>query len=70
MTSRCANNTLNTDTEMAARIIGREPSPSEDAMRAELSALRHVALAVAGLVLTRLLLNWYVVDYALGRLDE
>lgn len=34
--------------------------------RAELPALRKVALAVAGLVLTRLLLNWYVFDYALG----
>ncbi|MSP01664.1 MAG: DUF2339 domain-containing protein [Acetobacteraceae bacterium] len=35
--------------------------------RADLSALRHVALAVAALVLIRLVLNWYVLDYAFGR---
>jgi uncharacterized membrane protein len=35
--------------------------------RADLPALRRVALAVAGLVLVRLLLNWYVVDYDFGR---
>jgi uncharacterized membrane protein len=34
--------------------------------RADLPALRRVALAVAGLVLVRLLLNWYVLDYAFG----
>jgi len=34
--------------------------------RADLPALRRVALAVAGLVLVRLLLNWYVADYAFG----
>jgi uncharacterized membrane protein len=34
--------------------------------RADLPALRHVALAVAALVLVRLLLNWYVFDYAFG----
>ncbi len=32
--------------------------------RAELAALRRVALAVAALVIARLLLNWYVLDYA------
>lgn len=32
----------------------------------ELPALRRVALAVAGLVLVRLLLNWYVLDYDFG----
>lgn len=31
--------------------------------RTELAALRRVALAVAGLVIARLLLNWYVLDY-------
>jgi len=36
------------------------------AERAELPGLRRVALAVAGLVLIRLLVNWYVFDYALG----
>jgi uncharacterized membrane protein len=34
--------------------------------RAGLPALRHVALAAAALVLVRLLLNWYVIDYAFG----
>jgi len=34
--------------------------------RADLPALRRVALVVAGLVLIRLLLNWYVIDYAYG----
>jgi uncharacterized membrane protein len=34
--------------------------------RADLRPLRHVALAVAALVLVRLLLNWYVLDYAFG----
>jgi len=36
------------------------------AARAELAALRLVALAVAGLVIVRLLLNWYVLDYGFG----
>ena len=34
--------------------------------RADLPPLRQVALAVAALVLVRLLLNWYVLDYAFG----
>jgi len=34
--------------------------------RADLPALRKVALAVAALVLVRLLLNWYVLDYGFG----
>jgi uncharacterized membrane protein len=34
--------------------------------RADLPPLRHVALAVAALVMVRLLLNWYVFDYAFG----
>jgi uncharacterized membrane protein len=34
--------------------------------RADLPPLRHVALVVAGVVLVRLLLNWYVLDYAFG----
>jgi uncharacterized membrane protein len=34
--------------------------------RADLPALRRVALAVAALVLIRLLLNWYLLDYAFG----
>jgi uncharacterized membrane protein len=34
--------------------------------RADLPALRHVALAVAGVILVRLVLNWYVLDYAFG----
>ncbi len=34
--------------------------------RADLPALRQVALGVAALVLVRLLLNWYVFDYAYG----
>ena len=34
--------------------------------KAELPALRKLALIVAGLVLIRLLLNWYIIDYALG----
>jgi uncharacterized membrane protein len=34
--------------------------------RAELPALRQVALAVAALVIVRLVLNWYVLDYAFG----
>jgi hypothetical protein len=33
---------------------------------ADLLPLRHVALAVAALVLVRLLLSWYVFDYAFG----
>ena len=36
--------------------------------RAELSALRPVALAVAALVIVRLALNWYVLDYVFGTL--
>ncbi len=35
---------------------------------ADLPPLRQVALAVAAVVLTRLLLNWYVLDYAFGGL--
>jgi uncharacterized membrane protein len=38
------------------------------AAQADLPALRRVALALAGLVLIRLLLNWYVLDYAVGQL--
>jgi uncharacterized membrane protein len=34
--------------------------------RADLPPLRHVAQAVVALVLVRLLLNWYVFDYAFG----
>jgi uncharacterized membrane protein len=34
--------------------------------RADLPPLRQVALAVAALVLVRLVLNWYVLDYAFG----
>ena len=34
--------------------------------RADLAPLRKVALVVAGLVMARLLLNWYVLDYAFG----
>ncbi len=34
--------------------------------RADLPALRLVALAVAALILVRLVLNWYVLDYAFG----
>ncbi|OJY70260.1 MAG: hypothetical protein BGP12_21115 [Rhodospirillales bacterium 70-18] len=34
--------------------------------RADLPPLRHVALAVASVVLVRLLLNWYVLDYGFG----
>lgn len=34
--------------------------------RADLPPLRHVALAVAAVVLIRLLTNWYVLDYPLG----
>jgi uncharacterized membrane protein len=34
--------------------------------RADLPALRKVALVVAGLVIVRLVLNWYVLDYAFG----
>jgi uncharacterized membrane protein len=34
--------------------------------RAELPPLRRVALAVAAVILVRLLLNWYVLDYAFG----
>jgi uncharacterized membrane protein len=34
--------------------------------RADLPALRHVALVVAALTLVRLVLNWYVLDYAFG----
>ena len=33
---------------------------------ADLPALRKVALAIAGLVLVRLLVNWYLLDYAFG----
>lgn len=36
------------------------------AARAGLPALRHVAVAVASVVLVRLLLNWSVLDYAFG----
>jgi len=35
--------------------------------QADLQALRRVALAVAGLVLVRLVLNWYALDYAAGQ---
>lgn len=34
--------------------------------RADLPPLRHVALAVAAVILARLVLNWYVLDYAFG----
>jgi uncharacterized membrane protein len=34
--------------------------------RADLPPLRFVALAVAGVILARLVLNWYVLDYAFG----
>lgn len=34
--------------------------------RVDLPPLRHVALAVASVLLARLLLNWYVLDYAFG----
>jgi len=34
--------------------------------RADLPPLRHVALAVAALILVRLVLNWYVLDYNFG----
>jgi uncharacterized membrane protein len=34
--------------------------------RADLPALRRVALAVSALVIIRLVLNWYVLDYAFG----
>lgn len=40
------------------------------AAKVELPALRKVALAVASVVLIRLLLNWYVIDYAFGGLPE
>jgi uncharacterized membrane protein len=36
--------------------------------RADLPPLRHVALAVAALVMIRLVLNWYILDYAFGTL--
>jgi uncharacterized membrane protein len=36
--------------------------------RADLPALRRVALVVAALVIVRLVLNWYVLDYAFGSL--
>ena len=36
--------------------------------KAELPALRWVALTVAGVVIVRLCLNWYVLDYAFGTL--
>jgi uncharacterized membrane protein len=36
------------------------------AAQVDLPALRRVALAVAGIVLVRLLLNWYVLDYGFG----
>nr|WP_294524527.1 DUF2339 domain-containing protein [uncultured Rhodopila sp.] len=36
--------------------------------RADLPALRPVALAVAAVVIVRLVLNWYVLDYAFGTL--
>ena len=42
------------------------PALAVIAERAALPALRKVALVVALLVLTRLMLNWYVLDYALG----
>jgi len=38
------------------------------AAQVDLPPLRRVALAVAGVVLIRLLLNWYVLDYAFGGL--
>ena len=34
--------------------------------RADLPPLRHVALAVAAVILVRLVLNWYVLNYAFG----
>ncbi|HME24133.1 MAG TPA: DUF2339 domain-containing protein [Acetobacteraceae bacterium] len=37
------------------------------AAQVDLPALRRVALAVAGVVLIRLLLNWYVLDYGFGQ---
>jgi uncharacterized membrane protein len=37
------------------------------AEQVDLPALRRVALAVAAVVLVRLLLNWYVLDYGFGR---
>ena len=37
------------------------------AAQVDLPALRRVALAIAALVLVRLLLNWYVLDYGFGR---
>jgi len=36
--------------------------------RADLAALRRIALAVAAVVLTRLVLNWYVLGYDFGRM--
>ena len=36
------------------------------AAQVDLPALRRVALAIAGIVLIRLLLNWYVLDYGFG----
>jgi uncharacterized membrane protein len=36
--------------------------------KADLPGLRPVALAVAGVVIVRLVLNWYVLDYAFGTL--
>jgi uncharacterized membrane protein len=36
--------------------------------KADIPALRKVALAVAGLVIVRLVLNWYVLDYGFGTL--
>jgi uncharacterized membrane protein len=36
--------------------------------RADLPALRQVALAVAAVILVRLVLNWYVLEYAFGAL--
>jgi uncharacterized membrane protein len=40
------------------------------AAKVELPALRKVALAVAAVVLIRLLLNWYVIDYIFGGLPD
>lgn len=44
------------------------PALAEIEARADLPPLRHVALAVAAVVLARLVLNWYVLDYAFGRM--
>jgi len=47
-------------------VAGWLPALAWIAARAEFARLRRVALVVAGLVLVRLLLNWYVLDYAYG----